>query len=98
MCMEYAECGDLRDKISRAQQQQKLIPEADIWEVCRATSQGLRFLHRQNIIHMDVKPQNILYTRDNTIKLADFGLAKPISCGHLSRGGTPWYTAPELIQ
>ena len=63
--MEYAEGGDLQS-ISG-------FSEYEIWHVCKGISEGLKFLHDQNIVHMDIKPHNILFMKDKTVKLADFG-------------------------
>ncbi len=38
--------------------------------------QGLSYLHLQNIIHGDIKPQNLLVDESNTVKIADFGISK----------------------
>ena len=60
---------------------------------------GLRFLHSKNIIHRDVKPENILMTADYRIKLADFGVSKMVNeCftqAHTSIG-TLTYMSPEV--
>jgi len=48
-------------------------------EITRQVASALSLAHRNNIIHRDVKPHNIMITRDGTAKLADFGIAKAVS-------------------
>ena len=55
---------------------------------------ALDYLHRQGVFHCDLKPQNILVTRDGKVKLIDFDLA---TRGGSVLGGTPSYFAPELL-
>src|SRR5205807_10469870 len=59
--------------------------------------QGLAHVHEVGLLHRDVKPANILVTRDGVSKLADFGLAGPIAelRGSLEVVGTPAYMSPE---
>lgn len=48
-------------------------------EITRQVASALSLAHRNNIVHRDVKPHNIMITRDGTAKLADFGIAKAVS-------------------
>lgn len=61
---------------------------------------SLGYLHKQNIIYRDIKPENILMGEDGYLYLADFGLAKTVNKGDLATTfcGTPEYLAPEIIQ
>ncbi|KAL0984429.1 hypothetical protein UPYG_G00141370 [Umbra pygmaea] len=63
--------------------------------------EGMQYVHRQNIVHLDLKPENIVCV-DNTgtcIKIIDFGLAAKIEAGvkHRVLHGTPEFVAPEVI-
>jgi serine/threonine protein kinase len=69
-------------------------------------SEGLRYLHSQNVVHLDLKPNNILYKRDSSVnliyKLTDFGLSQKYKMDCLTPkynvpAGTPKYIAPEVI-
>ena len=65
---------------------------------------AINFIHQQNIVHRDIKPQNFLYTQEKEgfpiLKLCDFGYASPFtpknSKSFISGMGTPGYTAPEI--
>ncbi len=59
------------------------------------------YLHKQNIIHRDIKTLNIFLNKDNEIKLGDLGVSKIISNStklQAARVGTPLYLAPEVIK
>jgi len=61
--------------------------------------EGLTYAHKKGVIHRDIKPQNIFVLPDGRVKLLDFGLAKLLSPGRLTRSsiglGTAYYMSPE---
>jgi serine/threonine protein kinase len=62
---------------------------------------GLEYLHSQGYLHRDICPRNAMVTRDDVVKLIDFGLAIPNLPPFLrpgNRTGTPMYLAPEIIR
>ena len=62
---------------------------------------GVSFLHSKNILHRDIKSANLLVTKGNVLKIADWGLARTIPEGGVSRLTNPvvtlWYRSPEVI-
>jgi len=59
---------------------------------------GLQYAHEQRVVHRDIKTANLYFTKDRTVKIMDFGLAKMIEEVRRSTtvvGGTPYYMAPE---
>jgi len=63
--------------------------------------EALEYFHKENWIHRDLCPRNVLIDRDNQIKLIDFGLVVPNTADFQKPGnrtGTPSYMAPELIK
>ena len=86
--MEYAQKGDLlRYFISNARERNTVIEEAEIWRICKSVAKGLSILHSRNIVHKDIKPQNILVMKDLSVKVSLFLLNTFLSdCrhGHIS--------------
>jgi eukaryotic-like serine/threonine-protein kinase len=97
--MEYLS-GDPLDKLIRAGQSQPLAFKLKIIEqVCYA----LGYAHRNDVIHRDVKPANVIVQPDGIVKLLDFGIARQDKYdGHLTRTGhvigTVQYMAPERLK
>ena len=67
-----------------------------IWQVLKA----VEFCHSHNIIHRDVKPENILVSKAGVVKLCDFGFARSLAgpgASYTDYVATRWYRAPELL-
>ncbi|KAA6391483.1 MAG: putative serine/threonine-protein kinase Nek1, partial [Streblomastix strix] len=100
LVMEYCEGGDLQKYIQDMKKSGSLISKAlsFIEQLLSSVNQ----IHENNIIHGDLKPQNILLSKDKKIKLADFGLAQKLQAGNQYKtshlAGTMNFIAPELFQ
>ncbi len=93
--MEYVSGQDLK-RLIRAQGALDVDTAlAIVVEVCK----GVGFAHRSNLVHCDVKPQNILITQEHAIKVTDFGIARALSGALPAQEeivwGSPHYFAPE---
>uniref|UniRef100_A0A803KR33 non-specific serine/threonine protein kinase n=2 Tax=Chenopodium quinoa TaxID=63459 RepID=A0A803KR33_CHEQI len=74
------------------------LGEAIARKYLRDIVSGLMYLHSHNIVHMDIKPQNLLVSRNGTVKIADFSVSQVFEEDNdeLRRSpGTPVITAPE---
>jgi serine/threonine protein kinase/WD40 repeat protein len=97
--VEGVDLGEAMQPPDRLTVEQKVRTVVD---VCR----GLDFAHRMGVIHRDVKPANIRLTRDGTVKILDFGIARlrggDTTDPNLTQQGmvlgTPSYLSPELVQ
>lgn len=95
-CAEFAQ-GELFEILEDDQ----CLPEDVVQSVAKQLVRALHYLHRNRIIHRDMKPQNILIGSGGVVKLCDFGFARAMSCNTMvltSIKGTPLYMAPELVQ
>jgi len=94
--MEFVEGVTLKKKIMEL----KRFPLKDAIKIINQICDALDYAHKKNIIHRDIKPNNIMLTKENTVKILDFGLAKiledVISLQTRSMG-TPFYVSPEQI-
>ena len=92
--LEYMEGGTLRDLL-RAR---KRLPPGQVAELFKQLAQGLYEIHKHNIVHLDIKPENIMFTRDRkTAKIGDMGIAKVVTGGYVhSSFMSPAYAAPEV--
>jgi hypothetical protein len=65
--------------------------------IVRGALQGLGHMHQRGIVHLDIKPQNIMVTRNHNVRLIDLGLAHEFADQQMDRLGTAAYIAPEQI-
>ena len=99
LVMEFVDGADLLQIIRSGGMTQERALEI-VPQICDA----LQFAHDHGIVHRDIKPSNLLITREGRVKIADFGLAKPLDhdSGPQTRTGvglgTPDYAAPEQFQ
>jgi len=93
--MEYI-CGDLLNYIRKRSK----LPEQISKIIFKQLMEGLNYIHKKNIVHRDIKLDNILIDLTNTIKICDFGVSKRIFPGDIMHEhcGTPAYIAPEIFQ
>lgn len=68
---------------------------ADAKRILHDMSNALFYVHSQGIIHNDIKPANILYSKARGAVLIDFGLSSEMTDKALHTGGSPWYIPPE---
>lgn len=99
LVMEYVDGESLGQKLERDGR----MPEAEAIRIIAQVAQGLHRAHKQNLVHRDVKPDNILVTAEGLAKLADLGLVKEtetdLNLTKTGRGlGTPHFMAPEQFR
>ena len=95
--MEYADEGDLFQKITLYKKLHVTFDENDVWKIFIQITKGLHDLHEFNILHRDLKSANVFLFRDGTAKLGDLNVSK-ISFRGLgcTQTGTPYYASPEV--
>lgn len=97
--MDYCEGGDLFKRINS--QKGALFSEAQILDWFVQICLALKHIHDRKILHRDIKSQNIFLTKDGTVQLGDFGIARVLnSTVELARTciGTPYYLSPEICE
>jgi predicted Ser/Thr protein kinase len=93
---EFIDGENLKDLIRRSAP----LPVREAIETAVVVADGLAFAHERGLVHRDVKPQNVLLSKDGAIKVTDFGIARSLEVDHgmTQTGtvvGTAEYLAPE---
>lgn len=98
--MEYVEGCTVYDELADG----KIYKEQEAVKIVKQVAQALKHAHDRGIIHRDVKPKNLMLTKDRVAKLADMGLARAMTdleaaMAEAGRAyGTPYYISPEQIR
>ncbi|XP_004449144.1 serine/threonine-protein kinase 17A [Dasypus novemcinctus] len=100
LVLEYAAGGEIFDQC--VADREEAFKEKDVQRLMRQILEGVHFLHAHDVVHLDLKPQNILLTSGSPlgdIKIVDFGLSRIIENSEELREimGTPEYVAPEIL-
>ena len=93
--MEYCHCGSLQTYLRSGNR----LKEDELREVVSCCLLGLSYLHNRNVMHRDIKPDNLFISENGVIKLGDFGLAVQLehSCSKRNTTcGTSMYMGPEV--
>jgi beta-lactam-binding protein with PASTA domain/serine/threonine protein kinase len=99
LVMEYLAGGTLRDLMH----ERGAVPPARALQLFEPVLRALAAAHAANLIHRDVKPENVLLADDGRIKVADFGLARAVETSNFTATtglliGTVAYLAPEQVE
>ena len=95
--MEYCQGGDLYQYLK----EKKQLDENEVQDIVHQVAQGLKEMYKKDIMHRDIKLQNLLRSDDSpscTIKIADFGLARYAVDYASTICGTLPYMAPEMLK
>jgi serine/threonine protein kinase len=100
--MEYVD-GETLDAFRLRAGRQGKLSQSDFLSVAEQVLAGLDFLHERGVVHLDVKPENVLVAKSAQVKIADYGIAKSLDeqvgrGGDRVPGGTLCYMAPEQIR
>ena len=95
--MEFADNGDLYQKITEHKKRSIFFEESTIWRIFIQLVKGLKSLHDLNILHRDLKSANIFLYSNGEAKIGDLNVSK-VTRGGLgtTQTGTPYYASPEV--
>ncbi|KAJ3072077.1 Protein kinase [Podochytrium sp. JEL0797] len=96
LILEYMEGGELTGTIENNK-----MTEPQIAAICNEILKGVMYLHQKDIIHRDLKSDNVMIGSDGSIKLIDFGYSAKLTVTRKQRAtfaGTPYWMAPEIVK
>ncbi len=98
--MEFVDGKTLKQIVQEENKDGRFMPISRALDLIIQVCHGIGYAHRANLVHCDVKPQNMLVTSDDRVKVADFGIARAVSNATQQKmvsqvWGTPQYFSPE---
>jgi len=95
---EFADGGDLYQRIQAHRELKEYISEDELWNIFLGVAAGLQALHSRQILHRDLKSANVFLFRNGRVKLGDLNASKVAERGELqaTQTGTPYYASPEV--
>ncbi len=97
LIMEFADRGDLYQKIIQNKKKAIFLEEMEIWRIFIQLVKGLKSLHELKILHRDLKSANVFLFSNGLVKLGDLNVSKVVKKGlSYTQTGTPYYASPEV--
>jgi hypothetical protein len=97
--MPYYAGGTL---LNRLKERRGPLPPREAAEICAQIAEAVEAMHRQDVLHLDIKPGNVLLDQAGRVYVADFNLARLMSAAGAEApdrvSGTPPYMAPERLE
>ncbi|CAE8708421.1 unnamed protein product, partial [Polarella glacialis] len=97
--MDYADGGDMHQRIQRMKAAGKIFAEDKITRWFTEATLALKYLHDKHVLHRDLKSQNLFLTAQDRLRIGDFGISKVLesTCAFAKTTiGTPYYLSPEI--
>lgn len=98
--MEYANAGNLGQLIASKRTKKETFTEKSILQIIYQISGALSYMHKNKILHRDLKTANIFLNKNGAVKIGDFGISKILSTKNQAQTvvGTPYYLSPEMCE
>jgi len=92
--MEFADSGDLYEKINNHIKNNTKFTEEQVWSFVIQVTRGLKALHDLKIMHRDLKSANVFMFENGSVKLGDMNVSKMTKNMAKTQTGTPYYASP----